>query len=53
MTDIEKTVTMLDNAGLEFSMGPDPEGHMGEEYIDLPGGTRLYFDANGNLVDAV
>lgn len=53
MTDIEKTVNMLDAAQISYSMAPDPDGNMGEMYIDLPGGTRLYFDENGTLVDAV
>jgi len=53
MTDIEKTVDMLDTARINYFIGPDPDGNMGEMYIDLPGGTRLYFDENGALVDAL
>lgn len=53
MNDLEKTVDMLDTARINYSIAPDPEGHDGEMYIDLPGGTRMYFDRNGNLEDAV
>ena len=53
MTDIEKIVTILDHAEVSFIMAPDPDDNSNEEYIDLPGGTRLYFDENGTLVDVV
>ena len=50
MTDFERTVEMLDAAHVGYIMG---EGEHNEEYIDLPGGTRLYFDEDGNLIEAV
>lgn len=31
----------------------DDDEHPGAQYIDLPGGTRLYFDGNGKFIEAV
>ena len=50
MTDIERTVEMLDIARVGYIMG---QGEHNEDYIDLPGGTRLYFDEDGALIEAI
>jgi len=50
MTDFERMVEMLDTAHVGYIMG---KGEHNEEYIDLPGGTRLYFDEDGALIEAV
>ena len=50
MTDFERMVEMLDTARVGYILGKSEDN---EEYIDLPGGTRLYFDEDGALIEAV
>jgi hypothetical protein len=50
MTEMERMVELLDIAGVRYTIG---EGENNESYIDLPGGTRLYYNESGTLIEAI
>ena len=54
MTNLDTIRDAFEECGLylEPHLYDDPE-FPNEQYIDLPGGTRLFFDENGKFIEAI